>query len=122
MLVLTRKPKEEIRIGDDIVVTIIRVRGNLVRVGIDAPENVRIMRSELVTDSPEAEPVSTPTATATTDEHAAHREPRNCQRTTENSLNRSGPIACAAGLSGSTSFSRVVARRRRQRWTRLIDA
>ena len=49
MLVLTRKAKEEIRIGNDITVTIVRVKGRSVRVGINAPEHVHVMRSELVT-------------------------------------------------------------------------
>ncbi len=47
MLVLTRKVQEEIMIGDDIVVKIIRVKGGAIRVGIEAPRNVRVMRSEL---------------------------------------------------------------------------
>ncbi len=49
MLVLTRKAKEEIRIGNDITVTIVRVKGQSVRVGINAPEHVHVMRSELIT-------------------------------------------------------------------------
>ena len=47
MLVLTRKAQEKIQIGDKITVTIVRIKGQAVRVGIDAPENVRIMRGEL---------------------------------------------------------------------------
>jgi len=47
MLVLTRKLKEQIRIGDNVTITILRVNGNTVRVGIDAPRDVRIMRGEL---------------------------------------------------------------------------
>ena len=47
MLVLTRKIQETIRIGDNIRVTIVRVKGNTVRVGIDAPREVRIVRGEL---------------------------------------------------------------------------
>lgn len=47
MLVLTRKIDEEIMIGDDIKVTLIRVRGNTVRIGIEAPRDVRIVRGEL---------------------------------------------------------------------------
>ena len=49
MLVLTRKLNEEILIGDDIKVTLIRVRGNTVRIGIEAPRDVRIVRGELET-------------------------------------------------------------------------
>ena len=47
MLVLTRKIDEQIVIGDDIKITLIRVRGNTVRLGIEAPRDVRIVRSEI---------------------------------------------------------------------------
>ena len=47
MLVLTRKADEQILIGDDIKITLVRVRGNSVRLGIDAPRDVRIVRAEL---------------------------------------------------------------------------
>lgn len=48
MLVLTRKTGERVLIGDDIVVTIVDVRGDGVRVGIDAPRGIRIQRDEVV--------------------------------------------------------------------------
>jgi carbon storage regulator CsrA len=47
MLILTRKLNEEILIGEDIKVTLVRVRGNTVRIGIEAPRDVRIVRGEL---------------------------------------------------------------------------
>lgn len=47
MLVLTRKKNERILIGGEISITVVEVRGDRVRLGIDAPEDVRIMRSEL---------------------------------------------------------------------------
>jgi carbon storage regulator CsrA len=47
MLVLSRKLNEQIRIGENITVTILRVKGNTVRVGVDAPRSVRVIRSEL---------------------------------------------------------------------------
>lgn len=47
MLVLTRKPAETIRIGSDIVVKVIRTQRGTVKLGIDAPEDVRIVRGEL---------------------------------------------------------------------------
>lgn len=47
MLVLTRKTDEQILIGNDIKITLIRVRGNSVRIGIDAPREVRVVRGEL---------------------------------------------------------------------------
>jgi carbon storage regulator len=50
MLVLSRKPGEKIVIGDDITLTVVRVQGNQVRLAIDAPDDVRILRGELVAD------------------------------------------------------------------------
>jgi len=47
MLVLSRKAGESIQIGDDIVVTITRIQGNRIQIGIDAPRDVSIRRSEL---------------------------------------------------------------------------
>jgi carbon storage regulator len=53
MLVLTRKTRESILIGHDIRVTIDRIDGQRVRIGIEAPEGVKILREELA-DLPEA--------------------------------------------------------------------
>lgn len=50
MLVLTRKSRDTIRIGDNVTVTILRVKGNTVRVGIEAPREVRVVRGELPDD------------------------------------------------------------------------
>ena len=47
MLVLSRKVSERIWIGDEICVTIVRINGNAVRVGIDAPPNLAVVRDEL---------------------------------------------------------------------------
>jgi len=47
MLVLSRKESERIRLGDSIVVTIIRVSGDKVRLGIEAPPEVIVLRDEL---------------------------------------------------------------------------
>jgi carbon storage regulator len=47
MLVLSRKIGEEIVIGDNIRVTVVAIRGNQVRLGFSAPEDVAIQRSEL---------------------------------------------------------------------------
>ena len=61
MLVLTRKSQQQIQIGDDIVVSIIRVKGNAVRVGIEAPRDVRVVRAELPRFDAEP-PASSPSA------------------------------------------------------------
>ena len=47
MLVLTRRVGEKIRINDDIVITLLGVRGNQYKVGIDAPTGVTIHRQEI---------------------------------------------------------------------------
>jgi carbon storage regulator len=47
MLVLSRKSGEEIRIGQDIRITVIEVRGNRVRLGFTLPDDVTVMRSEI---------------------------------------------------------------------------
>lgn len=48
MLVLSRKSSQTIRINDQIVITILRVKGRSVQVGIEAPEHVQILRGELI--------------------------------------------------------------------------
>lgn len=48
MLVLSRKRNEELVIRDDIIVRILSIDGNKVRIGIDAPEDVKVFRGELV--------------------------------------------------------------------------
>jgi len=48
MLVLSRKLNETIHIGADVKVTIIRVNGGGVRLGIEAPDGVQIVRGELL--------------------------------------------------------------------------
>lgn len=48
MLVLTRRVNEKILIGDNIVVTVLEVRGDQVRLGIDAPRDVKVFREEVV--------------------------------------------------------------------------
>jgi carbon storage regulator CsrA len=47
MLVLTRKASQQIQVGENIVITILNVKGNSVRIGIEAPRDVRVMRGEL---------------------------------------------------------------------------
>jgi carbon storage regulator len=47
MLILTRRPLESLMIGDDIVITVLGVKGNHVRIGIKAPKNVAVHRQEI---------------------------------------------------------------------------
>ena len=53
MLVLSRKERERIRLGDSIVVTVVRLSGDRVRLGIEAPSDMLVLREEL--DEIEAE-------------------------------------------------------------------
>lgn len=47
MLILTRRVGEVLRIGDDVSITILGVKGNQVRIGIDAPKDVAVHREEI---------------------------------------------------------------------------
>lgn len=50
MLVLSRKPGERILIGDEVKITVVRIGPNSVRIGIDAPGSMNIVREELCLD------------------------------------------------------------------------
>jgi len=54
MLVLTRRESERIKLGNSIVLTVIRVSGDRVRLGIEAPPDVLVLREELQTQQPAA--------------------------------------------------------------------
>ena len=47
MLVLTRKPGEKIFIGDNVSLTVVEVKGDSVRIAVDAPGDVKIYRGEI---------------------------------------------------------------------------
>ena len=50
MLVLSRKPGESIKIGQDVEIVVLAVQGNKVRLGISAPRGISIWREELILD------------------------------------------------------------------------
>jgi carbon storage regulator len=52
MLVLSRRQSQRIQLGESIVVTVVRVNGDRVRLGIQAPANVRVLRGELEPRNP----------------------------------------------------------------------
>lgn len=59
MLVLSRKINESIVVGEDVVIKLVKIRGNVVSLGIQAPSDVKIMRFELLAtekQSPEVAP------------------------------------------------------------------
>jgi len=68
MLVVSRKIGEELKVGDDIIVKIIDIDKNQVKVGIDAPRNVTILRMELVKEITKQNKLST-----NTDETMLHK-------------------------------------------------
>lgn len=47
MLILSRKVDEKIKIGDDITLTIIEVHGDMVKIGVEAPKNIKVFRQEV---------------------------------------------------------------------------
>ncbi|MEY3031832.1 MAG: carbon storage regulator [Planctomycetia bacterium] len=51
MLVLSRKQNERIRVGESVVVTVVRVNGDKVRIGIEAPTEMKVLRDELEVDA-----------------------------------------------------------------------
>lgn len=51
MLVLTRKANEAIQLGDDVTVTVVSIDADRVKIGIDAPRNLKIFRKELLTET-----------------------------------------------------------------------
>jgi len=54
MLVLTRRKNQSIVIGDQIIVTVLEVKGDQIRLGITAPRDVQVYREELLADLTEA--------------------------------------------------------------------
>ena len=58
MLVLSRKEQERVKLGDEITVTIVRVSGDKVRLGIEAPKDIRVLRDELAPHDEEPQPLT----------------------------------------------------------------
>ena len=55
MLILTRRPGESIQVGNDIEISVLEIRGNQVRIGINAPAEILVLRTELLESKPQAE-------------------------------------------------------------------
>lgn len=60
MLILSRRESESVHLGDDIVLTIVRVSGEKVRIGIQAPPHVKVLRNELDVDVNKVPKVAAP--------------------------------------------------------------
>ena len=82
MLVLTRKAQQTIRVGENITITILRVKGQSVRVGIEAPRDIHVVRGELppkpnqAADSPVEENVTVEVTTVPAVKTKTVRKPR----------------------------------------------
>ncbi len=74
MLVVTRKVGERIMIGDKVVVTVVRIAGNIVRVGVEAPANYAVVRKELVDKESFEKDLSDRTAAHSTTSSAAEEK------------------------------------------------
>lgn len=57
MLILSRRESERVHLGDDIVLTIVRVNGDKVRIGVEAPPHIKILRTELEVSAQDINPV-----------------------------------------------------------------
>ncbi|MCR5291156.1 MAG: carbon storage regulator CsrA [Treponema sp.] len=66
MLILSRKVDEKICIGSDIVITIIGLHGDQVKIGVEAPKDVKVFRKEIF------EAIQTENKAAATDEQTLH--------------------------------------------------
>jgi carbon storage regulator len=47
VLILTRRPRQTVKIGKDVVVTVLEIRGTQVRIGVDAPRTITVLRQEI---------------------------------------------------------------------------
>jgi len=47
MLIITRRPDQKVMIGDDVVVEVLEIVGNQVRLGVQAPQSIRVFREEI---------------------------------------------------------------------------
>jgi carbon storage regulator len=77
MLVLTRKLMEKLYIGDEICVTVVRLEGGQVRLGIEAPREISVIRAELLPSDPASAGAAHPqTQNAPTANHRGRRQRR----------------------------------------------
>lgn len=95
MLVLTRKLMEKLFIGDNICVTVVRLEGGQVRLGIEAPREISVVRAELVPERQSGGPrgaVRPAGPTTQSTPHRGHGHGREARTSThESGLRRRGP-------------------------------
>lgn len=100
MLVLSRKIDQEILINGNIKISILKIKGNVVRIGIEAPAEVNIKRGELVSGEGPAEPLKLPTGNGQSD--AASSDKGTSDQGT------SGEGTCGEGTCGQQSGYRLL--------------
>jgi carbon storage regulator CsrA len=93
MLVLTRKYQEKIRIGDNITITVLRTKGKAVRLGIDAPADVPVIRGELAFEPRAAETATRRLAEASSALAAPSRAAERRSETPTTSWTAESPVA-----------------------------
>jgi carbon storage regulator CsrA len=104
MLVLARKAQETIQIGDDITISIVRIKGRTVRVGIEAPEDLRVIRGELASRNDDGNKPDDPTSdSAANDGGGGYTRARRASR------QRRQPVSPLS----TQHINELVARRRR---------
>ena len=67
MLILTRRVGESLMIGDDVTITVLGVKGNQVRIGVNAPKEVAVHREEILNRIEEASAESGPESSSDPD-------------------------------------------------------
>jgi carbon storage regulator len=76
MLVLSRKVQEKIAISDNIRITVLSIRGNRVRLGVEVPMNIKVIREELSSPSDAGPEAEGPTVPRSPDGKGTDGEPR----------------------------------------------
>jgi carbon storage regulator len=105
MLVLTRRPNQSIMIGDDIVLTVLEVKGDQIRLGIAAPRHVQVFREEVLVALQEAnrsavlEPGSAPEMPPTPDRPG----PGGGRSLPATETGPDAPVPTAAAVSAATT-------------------
>ncbi len=70
MLVLSRKQNEKICIGEEITVTVVKLKGNRVRIGIEAPNHIQVLRGELTFEMPNTDRIESRSEKITSDKRS----------------------------------------------------
>jgi len=105
MLVLTRKLQEKIHIGDDVTVTILKVKGRTVRLGIEAPRQVRVVRGELPPMSPGDDRRAGGSADDRSDASRIPSDRRRAGGPREDARETQG-VGCVSAVAGNVSAGR----------------